>query len=40
MNKELLVNSDEKVTETNGFRTLNSMRNVDTASNIYVEDSK
>lgn len=40
MNKELLVNSDEEITETTGFRTLNSMRNVDTASNIYVEDSK
>lgn len=40
MTKELLVNMDDDITETNGFKTLNSMRNVDVASNIYVEDIK
>lgn len=40
INKELLVNTDENVTKTSGFKTLNSMRNVDTESNIYVKDNE
>ncbi len=34
--KHLLVRTDEANTSTDGFITLNSMRNVDTSSNIYV----
>ena len=34
--KKLLVRTDESNNSTNGFVTLNSMRNVDTSSNIYV----
>ena len=40
INKELLVNVDEEVTKSTGFKTLNSMRNVDTESNIYVKDNE
>ncbi len=40
INKELLVNIDEEVTKSTGFKTLNSMRNVDTESNIYVKDNE
>lgn len=40
INKELLVNVEEEVTKSTGFKTLNSMRNVDTASNIYVKDNE
>ncbi len=40
MNKELLVYTDEVVTSTNGFKTLNSMRNVDVESNVYVKDGE
>ena len=34
--KKLLVRTDEANNSTSGFITLNSMRNVDTASNIFV----
>ena len=34
--KHLLVRTDETNNSTDGFITLNSMRNVDTSSNIYV----
>ena len=34
--KKLLVRTDETNNSTEGFITLNSMRNVDTSSNIYV----
>lgn len=40
INKELLVNIEEEATKSTGFKTLNSMRNVDTASNIYVKDNE
>ena len=40
INKELLVNTEDEVTKSAGFKTLNSMRNVDTASNIYVKDNE
>ncbi len=34
--KHLLIRTDENENSTNGFITLNSMRNVDTTSNIFV----
>lgn len=34
--KKLLMNAEEKISSINGFPTLNSMRNVDTSSKIYI----